>query len=146
MGKKRQLYIYGVALLVISICRLIILVLNIIAGDYDMLTHEEAIVQAVANGIIITVLVSVILSILIGAYLGIKGILESKNPTGRNLHIVISRAVAIINLVLAVIMGLALIGTKDLTNDFSSFALCFADTILMYEYAKVAKAIKNGEE
>ena len=146
MSKKRQLYRYGIALLLVAISNLVILVLNIIAGEYDLLTHEDALVQAVANAIIITVLFCTSLSILVGAYLGLKGIFESKKISNRSVHIVVARAVAVINLILAVIMGLALLGSRNFGDDFSSFVFCFTDTIIMYEYAKIARAVQNGEE
>ena len=146
MSKRKQLHRYGVALLLVAVCNLVILVLNIIAGDFDLLTYEDALVQDVANAIIITVLSCTALSILVGGYLGIKGILEAKKISGRSVHIVVARAVAVINLILAVIMGLALLGSRNLGDDFSSFVFCFVDTIIMYEYAKIARAVKNGEE
>ena len=144
MKKAKELFFYGIALLVIATCDLLMLVMDLRGGDFAMVTHEDPLTQAVTNGILIAILICISISILVGGYLGVKGILESRNPSGGRLHIVIARALAILNLVLTVIMGLALFNSTDLRGDIETFLLCMADLILMSCYAKAAKAVRNG--
>ena len=145
MTNKKQLFLYGVALLIIALCNLGLLVLDYVGGDFNMVTHEDALVQAITNAIIIIVLVASSISVIVGVYLGVKGVLESKKSSGGKFHIVLAKIVAIFNLVLLIIVGLSMIGSSDLGNDVFTLATCGADTIIMFEYAKVAKAVRNGE-
>jgi peptidoglycan/LPS O-acetylase OafA/YrhL len=85
-------------------------------------------------------------TILLGLYLGIKGIAESRNPSGGRLHIFLARLIGIINLVLAVILGLSLLDSTDFWHDFETFGLCVIDLIFMFSYASAAKAVRNGAD
>ena len=76
--------------------------------------------------------------------MGVKGIMESRKPSGGRLHIKIAKVLAILNLVLTVFMGLALFNSTDLRGDIETFLLCMADMILMSCYANAAKAVRNG--
>ena len=146
MKKTKQLFLYGIALFGIAICDLILLFMGIRAGDFAMITHEDALVQAVTNATVTIVFVCSIISMVVGGYLGVKGIWESKNPSGGGFHIFLARVVGILNLILTVFMGLALLNSTDLSNDIQSFIICAGDMILMFCYANAAKAVRNGEE
>ena len=51
MKKTKELFFYGIALLVIAICDLLMLVMDLRGGDFAMVTHEDPLTQAVTNGI-----------------------------------------------------------------------------------------------
>lgn len=146
MKKSKELLIYSIALLFIAICEFFILLLDIRAGDYAMVTHEDALIQALTNGIIVVVLACSCISILVGGYLGIKGWLESRKPSGGSLHIVIAKIIAILNVILFIIFLLSMIGSTDLGDDIYTLATCGVDTILMFSYLGAAKAVKKGAE
>ena len=101
----------------IATCGLLMLVMVLRGGDFAVVTHEYPLTQAVPDGSIITVLIYINISILVGGYLGVKRILESRNPSGSRLHIVMASALTILNLIFRVIMGLALFHSTDLRND-----------------------------
>ena len=146
MKKKKELHFYGVALTILALFDLCMLLIGFLRGDYAMVTHEDALVQAVTNGIVIVVVGCAALSVLGGAYLGVKGIMESKKPSGGRLHIVIAKFAMVLNFVLAGFMALTLFGTDNFFDDFTTTGLCVVDAMFMYCYMKAAIAVRNGEE
>lgn len=146
MKKKTELLIYSIALLVIALCNLGMLVMDFNAGAFEMVTHEDALVEKVTNIILMVLLGCGIISIIANAYLGVKGIVSVVNLSHGRLHIFIAKLIGTFNLVLTVIVGLSLLNSTDLASDFKTFLLCLVDVILMYSYAKAAKAVRNGEE
>ena len=146
MKKTKLLHFYAVALLILAVYDLISLLTGILQGEFAMVKNEDALVQAVTNGIVVFVLALSVVTILIGGYLGIKGILESKKISAGTAHIVIAKIVGIINLVLAGFMFLALFSSENLWDDITTLGICVADAVFMFEYAKAAKAVRNGEE
>lgn len=146
MKNNKTLLIYGWLLLAIAILDLAMLVLDFIGGDFAMVTHEDQLVENLANAVIIIVLSISILSILIGGYLGIKGVLEAKNPTNATLHIILAKIIAVINVVLAVLFAIAMIGTNDLFGDIVTPSLCVLDAVIMFSYAKEAKAVQTNKQ
>ena len=145
MKKRTQLFLFGIALFFVAICDLLLLIMSYQAGDFSMVTHEDTLVQTVTNTIIKVILGSSIVSIVVGGYLGLKGMSESRNPSGGGFHIFLARIAGILNLILAVLMGLALLNSSDFSSDIQSFIICVGDMILMFGYASVAKAVRNGE-
>ena len=146
MKKTKELHFYAVALLILAVFDLIMIAVGFLAGDYAMIVNESALVQAVTNAIIIVVLVCSLISVLVSAYLGVKGLMEVKKPTNCKTHILLAKIAAIFNIVLAVIMGLALFGSTDLSEDITTFGICVVDAMFMFSYANAAKAVQNGEE
>lgn len=144
--KTKLLRFYSVALLILAAYDLITLLIGVLSDDFAMVTYEDALVQAVTNGIVVFVLALSVVTILIGGYLGIKGILECKKISAGTAHIVIAKIVGIINLVLAGFMFLALLSSENLLEDITTLGICVVDAVFMFEYAKVAKAVRNGEE
>jgi hypothetical protein len=146
MKKTKELQFYAIALLILAFFDLIMIALGYFAGDYAMVSHESTVVKVITNVMIIVVLVCSLISVLVGVYLGVKGIMEAKKPTNGRLHIVVAKAIAIFNIVLAVITGLALFGSTDVSEDITTFGICVADAMFMFSYANAAKAVQNGEE
>lgn len=146
MKKTKLLHFYGVALLLLAVSDLFNFLMDILNGEFAMVTSENALVQSVTNGILIFVLALIVVSILVGGYLGIKGILESKKTSKGTAHIAIAKIVGILNCILAGFMLLALFGSENLWDDITTFGLCVVDAVFMFEYAKAAKAVRNGEE
>ena len=146
MKKRTELVLYSIALIVIALCDLGMLVLDFRGGYFDNITSDDALVEKVFN-IFMKVLFGIAsLSILINVYLAVKGFAELGNFSGGRLHIVLARIIGIFNLVLTVILGLGLLDSTDLATDLKTFGLCIVDMILMFSYAKAAKAVRNGEE
>ena len=146
MKKKKELHFYGVALTILALFNLCTLLIGVLAGDYELVTHEDALVQTVTNIVMMVIVGCAVVSILVGAYLGVKGIKESKNPSGGKLHIVIAKFAMVFNFVLAGFMALALIGTDNFREDLTTAGLCVVDAMFMYCYMKAAIAVRNGEE
>ena len=146
MKKRTELVLYSIALIVIALCDLGMLVLDFRSGYFENITSDDALVEKVFN-IFMKVLFGIAsLSILINVYLAVKGFAELGNFSGGRFHIILARIIGIFNLILAVILGLALLDSTDLTTDLKTFGLCIVDMILMFSYAKAAKAVRNGEE
>ena len=146
MKKRKELLIYGVALVVLAIIEGLNILLDFRAGAFDMVTTEDELVQRVTNIILYVIIGFSALSILIELYLGVKGIMESRNPSGGKFHISLARFIGILNLVLIAILGLALLNSENLRNDLKTISLCAVDIIFMFSYASAAKSVRNGEE
>ena len=144
MRKTKELFIYGIALFALAVIDMLTFILDIRAGLFDMIGSEDTLEQKVTNIIIYVMAGWCIISILINAYLGIKGIAESKNASGGRLHIFIAKFIGIVNLIFAIILGIGLLDSTDLLSDLETFGLCVVDMILMFSYASAAKAVKNG--
>jgi hypothetical protein len=144
MRKTTELLIYGIVLIGLAIIDIYTLVLDFNAGLLEMLTTTDVSMET-AKIVLYVVVGFAVWSILVGLFLGIKGVVESRNPSGSRLHIFLARFVGVINLVLAVILGLSLLDSTDLWHDLETFVLCMVDLIFMFSYASAAKAVRNGE-
>jgi hypothetical protein len=144
MRKTTELLIYGIVLIGLAIIDIYTLVLDFNAGLLEMLTTTDVSMET-AKIVLYVVVGLAVWSILVGLFLGIKGVVESRNPSGSRLHIFLARFVGVINLVLAVILGLSLLDSTDLWHDLETFVLCMVDLIFMFSYASAAKAVRNGE-
>ena len=146
MKKRTELVLYSIALIVIALCDLGMLVLDFRGGYFENITSDDALVEKVFN-IFTKVLFGIAsLSILINVYLAVKGFAELGNFSGGRFHIILARIIGIFNLILAVILGLALLDSTDFWHDFETLGLCVIDLIFMFSYASAAKAVRNGAD
>ena len=145
MKKTKELLIYGIVLIVLAVIDIITLAMDFSGGLLDSLTTTDVSMET-AKLVLYVVVGFAVWSILVGLFLGIKGVVESRNPSGSRLHIFLARFVGVINLVLAVILGLSLLDSTDLWHDLETFGLCMIDMIFMFSYASAAKAVRNGAE
>ena len=145
MSKKTQLRIFSVIIFILAIYDLITLGLDIYAGVFKKIVNEDMLVQDIANITMLVALGCSVLSIWFGFYLSKKGMKEAKNCTGARLHIFVARLSGFFNLILFLILGLALLDSTDLLYDLQTLGICFVDMILMFGYAKAAKAVRKGE-
>lgn len=144
MKKRTELFIYGIVLIGLAIIDILTLAMDFRGGLIESLTTPDPSMETVK--IVLYVVVGyAVWSILLGFYLGVKGITESRNPSGGRLHIFLAKLVGFINLVLAVILGLSLLDSTDLWHDLETFGLCMIDLIFMFSYASAAKAVRRGE-
>ena len=145
MKKRTEIFLYGIALIILAIIDAITLLMDFNEGFFNGIVHPDPTVQNVTNIVLYVLLSWAILSILIGFYLGVKGIADSRGGYGSRLHIVLARIIGIINVILLIILGLGLLDSTDLWHDLETVGLCLVDIILMFSYASAAKAVRNGE-
>ena len=146
MKKRTELCIYCIALIVIALCDLGMLVMDVQSGYFENITSDDAMVEKAVNIFMKVLFAIASLSILINVYLAVKGFMTLGGSSDGRFHIVLASIIGILNLILAVILGLGLLDSTDLANDFKTFGLCIIDMILMFSYAKAAKAVRRGEE
>ena len=146
MKKKTELLIYGIVLIALAIIDIFSLAMNFRGGLVESLTADTEFSVEIVKAVLYVMVGISVLSILLGLYLGIKGIMESRNPSGGRLHISLAKLVGIINLIFAIILGFSLLNSTDLWNDMETFGLCMVDLIFMFSYASAAKAVRNGKE
>ena len=144
MKKNKVLYLYGILLFVMAFVDAVTLIISAVTGEISMITHEEALVEKVANIVIVGILVCIVLSILINGYLGIKGIKEATNPSGGKFHIFIAKFVGIINLLMALVVAVALFKSDSMWNDICTLCACLVDASVMFFYANECKKINKS--
>ena len=145
MKKTTQLLIYSIVLIGLAVIDVLTLMMDFRAGLWEMLLQADPTLQDAVSIVLYLMVGFSVLSILIGFYLGGKGLLEVRSPSGDRLHIVLARVIGTINLLLAAFFALSLLDSTDLLHDLETLGLCVIDMILMYSYANVAKAVRNGE-
>ena len=145
MRKTTQLLIYSIVLIGLAVIDVLTLMMDFRAGLWEMLLQADPTLQDAVSIVLYVMVGFSVLSILIGFYLGGKGLLEVRSPSGDRLHIVLARVIGTINLLLAAFFALSLLDSTDLAHDLETLGLCVIDVILMYSYANVAKAVRNGE-
>jgi hypothetical protein len=143
MKKAKELFIFGVVILAIAAVDLISFIVELCTLDFSIYANEEKLAQTVLKVVTIVCLVISAVSILVSVYLGVKGITESKKPSGGKLHITIAKIIAIFNVVLAVFAAIVLFNSKDLFGDILTLLITIVDVIFMFSYVNAAKAVRG---
>lgn len=143
MKKNKNLYLYGVVLLGLAILDLVMFIISAASGEIKMVEHEKEALANFANFAIVCVVAAIIISILVNAYLGIKGMKESKKPSGGKAHIIIAKLIAILNIIVAVCVVVALFKSDSMWNDIWTLCVSVVDAIFMFSYAKEAKKVRG---
>ena len=145
MNNNKTLFIYGWVLSLIALTEIVLLVIGVVRNDFAMVTNPDKLVETVTNAIIIAVLILDVLSIVVDGYLGLRGVWEAQNPTSGKFHIILANIVAVINAILTVLVAIALFNSKDLLEDIITCVVSLVNTVFMFFYAKVAKAVREGK-
>ena len=78
MKKTKELLIYGIVLIVLAVIDIITLAMDFSGGLLDSLTTTDVSMET-AKIVLYVVVAFAVWSILVGLFLGIKGVVESRN-------------------------------------------------------------------
>ena len=144
MKRNKTLLVIGWLLLIVAVVDAVDVIIGFIKNSYVVPANPDQLVQTVQTVVIIVGISFSIISILVNAFLGIRGITESSNPSGGKAHIVIAKILAVLCVIVCVLSAIALFSSKDLLADIVALAIYIVDASLMFIYVREAKAVRGN--
>lgn len=142
MKKNINLFTSGLILIILAVSDAFMLAASIFSDELNVLMNEAGELKNLVE-ILFWVIFSVsALVLIVQILLGVKGIMESKNPTSSKWHIRLAKVFAVVKFISAVLVIIGLFNSTELWSDILSAAVCIANGAIMIMYAKEAQAIR----
>lgn len=138
----------GILLIILAALDVLQLALNsaisLVNGSFEKALNNVDAAYHDAIKIFMFVLLGIsVVSMLIQVFLGVRAIQISKVPSKATLHLSIAKFLMVLNIVLAVIVAISIIGSDDIKSDIITLVLCIVDACIMYSYLKDGRSVRE---